>query len=120
MGFWMGLFTALRTKLLYTAAYHPSTNGQSERSNSTAEIWLRRWQSLHQNVDCDEGLAPMQALLNASENASTDATPHQLMFGVRQAFVGFLQASRQDADECAKCAAMVVKKQYDGKTTAEN
>ena len=50
---------ALRTKLLYTAAYHPSADGQSERSNQTAEIWLRHWQNLHQDVDWNEGLAPM-------------------------------------------------------------
>lgn len=54
-GFWKGLFTALRTKLLYTAAYHPSADDQSEPSNQTAEIWLRHWQNLHQNVDWDEG-----------------------------------------------------------------
>ncbi|OQE11895.1 hypothetical protein PENFLA_c070G08625 [Penicillium flavigenum] len=65
-GFRKGLFTALRTKLLYTAAYHPSADGQSERSNQTAEIWLRHWQNLHQDTDWDEGLAPMQASLNAS------------------------------------------------------
>ncbi|KAJ5413436.1 Integrase catalytic core [Penicillium sp. CMV-2018d] len=50
---------ALRTKPLYTAAYHPSADGQSERSNQTAEIWLRHWQNLHQDVDWNEGLAPM-------------------------------------------------------------
>ncbi|KAJ5528583.1 Integrase catalytic core [Penicillium freii] len=58
-GIWKGLFTALRTKLLYTAAYHQSADGQSERSNQTAEIWLRHWQNLHQDVDWNEGLAPM-------------------------------------------------------------
>ncbi|OQE23374.1 hypothetical protein PENFLA_c011G00860 [Penicillium flavigenum] len=64
-GFWKGLVTALRTKLLYAAAYYPSADSQSERSNQTAEIWLRHWQNLHQDVDWDEELAPMQASLNA-------------------------------------------------------
>jgi dUTPase len=123
-GFWKGLFTALGTKLMYTAAYHPSADGQSERSNQTAEIWLRHWQNLHQDVGWDEGLPPMQASLNASVNASTGDTPHRLMFGVdlrmpwnflRQAFVGSPHAARQDADECAKYAAMVMKKQYDNR-----
>lgn len=45
--FWKGLFSALRTKLLYTAAYYPSVDGQSERSNQTAETWLRYWQNPH-------------------------------------------------------------------------
>lgn len=42
-GFWKGLFTALRTKLLYTAAYHPSADGQSERFKPSKEncwAWL--------------------------------------------------------------------------------
>ncbi|OQD60454.1 hypothetical protein PENPOL_c023G04681 [Penicillium polonicum] len=69
-GFWKGLFTALRTKLPYTAAYHPSADAQPERSNQTAEIWLRHWQNLHQDVDWNEGLAPMQASLNSSTNAA--------------------------------------------------
>ncbi|KAG0159220.1 hypothetical protein PDIDSM_6741 [Penicillium digitatum] len=123
-GFWKGIFTALRTKLLYTAAYNPQADGQSERSNQTGEIWLRHWQNIHQEADWDEGLAPMQASLNASVNVSTGDSPHKLMFGVdlrmpwnllRQAFVGSPQASRQDADECAKYAAMVMKKQYDSR-----
>jgi hypothetical protein len=125
-GFWKGLFTAIRTKLLYTAAYHPSADGQSERSNQTAEIWFRHWQNLHQDAGWDEGLAPMQASLNASANASTGGTPHKLMFGVdlrmpwnllRQAFVGSPQAARQNAEECAKYAAMVMKQQYDRRHT---
>ncbi len=66
----------------------------------------------------------MQASLNASVNASTGDTPHKLMFDVdlrmpwnllRQAFVGSPQAERRDADECAKYAAMVMKKQYDNR-----
>ncbi|KAG0152943.1 hypothetical protein PDIDSM_1902 [Penicillium digitatum] len=82
------------------------------------------WQNIHQEADWDEGLAPMQASLNASVNVSTGDSPHKLMFGVdlrmpwnllRQAFVGSPQASRQDADECAKYAAMVMKKQYDSR-----
>jgi hypothetical protein len=40
-GLWREMFTALRCLLLYTAAYHPQADGQSERSNQTAEIWLR-------------------------------------------------------------------------------
>ncbi|KXG54375.1 Integrase, catalytic core [Penicillium griseofulvum] len=123
-GFWKGLFTALRTKVMYTAAYHPSADGQSERSNQTAEIWLRHWQNLHQDTDWDDGLAPMQASLNASTNVSTGESPHKIMYGIalrmpwnllRDAFVGSPQANRQDADECAKYAAMVMKRQYDNR-----
>ncbi|KAJ5400919.1 hypothetical protein N7465_011408 [Penicillium sp. CMV-2018d] len=57
-GFWEALFTALHAKLLYTAAYHPSADRQSE------------------HVDWNEGLAPMQASLNAPTNVATgDSSP---------------------------------------------
>ncbi|OQE32977.1 hypothetical protein PENFLA_c001G01351 [Penicillium flavigenum] len=36
---------------------------------------------------------------------------------LRQAFVGSPQAARQDADECAKYAAMVMKQRYDQRHT---
>ncbi|CEJ59405.1 hypothetical protein PMG11_08030 [Penicillium brasilianum] len=66
----------------------------------------------------------MQASLNSSPHASTGASPHRQMFGVdlrmpwnllRQAVVGSPQAERQDADECTKYAAMVMKKRHDSR-----
>ncbi|KAJ5472008.1 hypothetical protein N7539_008577 [Penicillium diatomitis] len=66
----------------------------------------------------------MQASLNSSPNASTGTTPHRLMYGIdlrmpwnllRQAFVGHPASERQDADECAKYAAMIMKKDYDNR-----
>ena len=39
--FWRELFEQLRVKLLYSTAYHPQTDGMSERTNQTVEIALR-------------------------------------------------------------------------------
>lgn len=39
--FWTALFTKLGVKLLYSTAYHPQTDGLSERTNQTVEITLR-------------------------------------------------------------------------------
>lgn len=39
--FWKQLFQSLGTKLQYTTAYHPQTNGQSERVNQCLEMFLR-------------------------------------------------------------------------------
>lgn len=36
--FWTALFTKPGVKLLYNTAYHPETNGSSERTNQTVEI----------------------------------------------------------------------------------
>lgn len=39
--FWKALFTKLEMKLLYSKAYHPQTDGSSERTNQTVEIVLQ-------------------------------------------------------------------------------
>ena len=39
--FWSALFTRLGVQLLYSTAYHPQTDGQSEKTNQTVEIMLR-------------------------------------------------------------------------------
>ncbi len=41
LDFWQGMWEALGTKLLMTAAYHPQADGLAERKNQTVEIALR-------------------------------------------------------------------------------
>jgi hypothetical protein len=38
---WMAIFEGLKVRLLYSTAYHPQSDGQSERTNQTAEIAFR-------------------------------------------------------------------------------
>ena len=40
---WRQLFMRLGVRLLYSTAYHPQTDGSSERTNQTVEIALRFW-----------------------------------------------------------------------------
>ena len=39
--FWKALFQALGTKLALTTAYHPQSDGQSERVSQCLEMYLR-------------------------------------------------------------------------------
>ena len=41
--FWRSLWKLLRTKLLFSTAYHPQTNGQTGLTNHTLTTFLRIW-----------------------------------------------------------------------------
>ena len=47
--FWKTLFDKAGTKILTSTAYHPETDGQSERTNQTIEIVLRYYVSARQH-----------------------------------------------------------------------
>ena len=56
--FWKSVFEILGTKLLYSSAYHPQTDGHTERTNRTLEQMLRMYvQRNAQEWDCY--LAPL-------------------------------------------------------------
>ena len=41
--FWRAVFDTLESKLLFSSAYHPQTDGQTERMNRTLEQMLRMY-----------------------------------------------------------------------------
>lgn len=47
---WRALFEEVGVKLLYSTAYHPQTDGSSERTNQTVEIAVRFWMSTLDDV----------------------------------------------------------------------
>src|SRR6267378_7104316 len=74
------MFRALNTKLLYSTAYHPQSDGQTERIISIAEIMTRFFIAVHPQEEWKEYLPAMQPILNCTRNASTGFTPHELMY----------------------------------------
>ena len=78
--FWQGLFAMAKTKLLASTAYHPQTDGQSERTNQTTEIALRYYVSTHQD-DWPDHLPSIQAAINTSVSKSTGKTPFEVLYG---------------------------------------
>lgn len=79
--FWKGLLEQqLGTSLRFSTAYHPETDGQSERTNRTLEEVLRHYVGPRQD-DWDELLDCAEYAINSSVHKGTGFTPFQLAYG---------------------------------------
>jgi hypothetical protein len=78
--FWQHLWEQLGTKLAMSTAYHPQTDGQTERANRTIEEMLRAYVNTKQN-DWDEYLAAIEIAYNNSKQTSTGFSPFYLNYG---------------------------------------
>lgn len=78
--FWQALFAVLGTELKFSTAYHPQSDGQSERANRTLEEYLRHFVSPRQD-DWDEYLDLAEFAINDSVNPSTGYTPFFMAYG---------------------------------------
>ena len=78
--FWKSFMTLLGTDLNMSTAYHPQTDGQTERANRTFEDMLRGFVGPRQNDWC-EYLELAEFAYNNSTQASTLHTPFFLNHG---------------------------------------
>ena len=68
--FWRDLWELMGTALTMSTAFHPQTDGQTERANRTLETALRSHVSVSQD-DWDDLLPGLQMAANANKQAST-------------------------------------------------
>ena len=82
---WQEIFTALKVHLLYSTAWHPQTDGLSERSNQTAEIAMRYFISTLDDVRTWPSVLPAMsaALNNSTKYSSTNLAPNQVIFSFK-------------------------------------
>ncbi|KAB2617405.1 S ribonuclease [Pyrus ussuriensis x Pyrus communis] len=78
--FWVAFQEALGTRLLYSTAYHPQTDGQSERTIQTLEDMLRAsvlqfGDAWHQRLDL------MEFAYNNSFHSSIGMAPFEALYG---------------------------------------
>ena len=78
--FWRAFWDQLGTTLTMSTAYHPQTDGQTERANRTLEEMLRSRVNFQQ-TDWDEHLSAAELATNNAVNASTGFTPFYLNYG---------------------------------------
>ncbi|CAF3051325.1 unnamed protein product [Rotaria sp. Silwood2] len=74
------LFKCIGTTHLYSTPYHPQTNGQVERYNSTMDAKIAALSNLHK-TDWDEQLPFVTFNYNTSIHSSTKQIPFQMMYG---------------------------------------
>ena len=81
---WTGLFEQLKVKLLYSTAYHPQTDGQSERTNQTAEIMLRFFVAGMERPDqWPKILSRLQSIMNSSVSSATEKSANEINYGFK-------------------------------------
>ena len=80
---WQTIFNLLGTKILTSTAYHPQSDGQSERTNQTVETAIRFVVTNMPHVGFKDTLPALQAQLNNSPNASTGLSPNETIYGFK-------------------------------------
>jgi hypothetical protein len=97
--FWRALWDQLGTKLALSTAFHPQTDGQTERANRTLEEGLRAYVDYSQR-DWDTHLLAAEIAFNNSVHASTGFTPFYLNSGqhFRLPMDAAVQAAQQNAN----------------------
>jgi hypothetical protein len=78
--FWQTLWSGLNTQLHFSTAFHPQTDGQTERANRTLEEGLRAYVQ-HNQLDWDEHLVMLEIAFNQQQHASTGFSPFYLNSG---------------------------------------
>ena len=78
--FWPSLQAALGTRLHFSTAFHPQTDGQSERTIQTLEDMLRAC-VMEFKGSWDTHLALMEFAYNNSYQASIEMAPFEAMYG---------------------------------------
>nr|KYP73804.1 Retrotransposable element Tf2 [Cajanus cajan] len=78
--FWRQLMRSSGTKLHYSIAYHPQSNGQTEVVNQCLEQYLRAFTSDHPN-QWHTHLSWAELCYNTTFHTAIEMTPHQALYG---------------------------------------
>ena len=78
--FWKSLMVGLETKLLFSTAYHPQTDGQTERVNQILEDILRM-HVMHQPKKWEDYLPLVEFAYNNGYQESLKMSPFRVLYG---------------------------------------
>ena len=80
--FWKGLFVDLGTKLKFSTAYHPQTDGQIERVNQVLEYMLCMY-VMEKPTKWEDYLHLVEFSYNNGHQASLGMSPYEALYGRR-------------------------------------
>lgn len=89
--FWSELFAALGTSSHLTTAYHPQSDGQSERLNQCIEMYLRCLTHQKPN-DWSKWLYMAEWWYNTAHHSAINMTPYKALYGKDPPSVNYHQA----------------------------
>lgn len=106
--FWRALLKHLGIEPKTSTAYHPQTDGQTERTNQTIETTLRAYVS-YQQEDWVDYLPLAEFAFNNLRNASTNVSPFYASYGFHPSFTPSFSApaSNPSAESFAKRIAII-------------
>ena len=96
--FWQELMQLLGTKLRMSSAFHPQTDGQTEKANDVAETTLRLYTE-YDATDWDLQLPMVEFTMNNTVQASTGFTPFYLHQGYHPDALADLLYERETREE---------------------
>jgi hypothetical protein len=109
--FWKRLCTLTKTTRYLSTAYHPETDGATERANQELEIFIRAYTS-HAQDDWEELLPIAELALNNKNSATTGVSPFFLTHGYDIPIVETIAHTSEDLDNgspIARAEAVVAK-----------
>jgi hypothetical protein len=78
--FWKSLMVGFETKLLFSTAYHPQTDGKTERVNQIVEYMLRM-HVMHQPKKWEDYLPLVEFAYNNGYQESLKMSPFEVLYG---------------------------------------
>lgn len=109
--FWSAFCHYLAVRRRLSTAYHPQTDGQTERQNQTLECYLRNYVNYQQN-DWARWIPLAQFSYNSTRNSVTGVAPAESLMGFRPTLrVDVDREPKIGKDRTAKSHAKEIKRQ---------